>query len=438
MRKIVSILLFVAIATVLAVGSASAASIVGSAHDMTSMDTTLGTCSACHIPHKTAGTKRLWAKAMGNETDSGTVGNLCTACHGVSGGYTGTCSEASKAAYYVLPAASRAVMAHRLASNWATSSTGTDANDELSTLSGLPYLTIGSPDPEDTAGGTNLIQCTSCHNVHDNANRPFLRRDIRDLCVTCHKGRAGGGTADAGSDTANLQTDWNYTTNAGINNYGSHPVGSNVNKSISARAETITFTVEWFNFFEGDGAGAGGLVNGSDPTDGSGRWNLGRHAATGTSLGGVPGPATDAGKIGGVVCVSCHAVHGYQDDANALYTYAGNMRPVNNLLGIEQSGGTIGVMEVYNGNTDPANFLCESCHHNSNPTGVKWTNPAAWASANFHQNDAAGTVYAGTMWPNPGATAYTHPIDDAIIVSPDTLVTSFNAGNWPSSGDAHR
>jgi predicted CXXCH cytochrome family protein len=37
-------------------------------------------------------------------------------------------------------------------------------------------------------GGTNTVECSSCHNVHDPANKPFLRKSNTGsaLCYTCH------------------------------------------------------------------------------------------------------------------------------------------------------------------------------------------------------------------------------------------------------------
>lgn len=36
--------------------------------------------------------------------------------------------------------------------------------------------------------GANMIECASCHKVHDNANAPFLRTTNKDsaLCLACH------------------------------------------------------------------------------------------------------------------------------------------------------------------------------------------------------------------------------------------------------------
>jgi predicted CXXCH cytochrome family protein len=37
-------------------------------------------------------------------------------------------------------------------------------------------------------GATNTVECSSCHNVHDPVNTPFLRKSNAgsDLCYTCH------------------------------------------------------------------------------------------------------------------------------------------------------------------------------------------------------------------------------------------------------------
>jgi len=436
MRKIVSILLFVALATVLTVGTVSAA-ITGSTHDMTVINTGLGTCSACHIPHKSAG-PRLWASSMGATTDDHVVGSLCAACHSRAGGYAGVTVEASYAGSQVLP--SITTTAHRLVSNAYTWSAGAD---ELSAYVGvLPYMAIGGTgvdgDAED-AGGPNKIQCTTCHNVHDNTQRPFLRRSVRDLCVTCHKDRGGSAGDDGGGSGADLTANW--AGNWGISNYGSHPVGPDVTTTSghgthATRAQTITFAQEWFQVFE-----SGTARTGAVPTDASGIWNLGRHTAAATDSAVIAGSSRPGSGIdGGVVCVSCHAVHGYQPDNTATTGAAGNLTPVGNLLGITQGVGPKAGMtydgDIYDGNlADGANFLCEACHHIS-PASSTWANAAAWAAGtnisprNFTPNgpDATST-YTGAFFPNPGMTSYSHPIDNAWIQN--TLIVTTFTTNWP-------
>ncbi len=407
MRKAGLILLMVVLATMLAVGVAFAASVVGTPHDITQQAPAQGTCSVCHIPHKSPGTERLWASPMGGGAVNidGVVGRLCFACHNVGGVYgnqsTGSVPLAGLAGQFVFPSVNSA---HGLnISGYVTDGVGAAGVDEVDGAAlTLPYTAAG--DNEDSkAGVTNMIQCTSCHNVHDNtSNRPFLRRNIRDLCINCHNTRftSDGATWTYGDAVA--LTTW---SGAGRTNLGSHPVGTNVTGDVSGGGSPIiTFNFEWFQPFDDpDGTIDGGFTY----TDGTGVWNLGRHSATTTAV--VPGVGNAAGE--GVVCVSCHAIHGVQDDTDPSTPI---QLPSGNLLGTIQSPGNIAIdPQAYNGDGDAANTLCEKCHHNSDAAGA-WANAAAWATAgNFTPND--NVDYAGTDFPNPGGTPFTHPIDDAAI-----------------------
>jgi hypothetical protein len=183
-------------------------------------------------------------------------------------------------------------------------------------------------------------------------------------------------------------------------------------------------------FQEGTQTDKGGVTY----SDGSGIWNLGRHTASAVDVDGLPGDGID----GGVVCVSCHAIHGVQDDddpstdiiqvelgipVGQAYDY----NPAQNLLAIPQSAGSsFGSMTQANGagignlDLDGGNRLCEACH----------------VGPGLTMND--GNPYAtwGAPWkPNPGASAYSHPIDDAFVLD-DTLVTDFSQqATWPNKVD---
>jgi hypothetical protein len=100
--------------------------------------------------------------------------------------------------------------------------------------------------------------------------------------------------------------------------------------------------------------------------------------------------------------------------------------PAVNLLAVPQSKGhTIGGMTVADGRgpddplTDGANMLCEACH----------------AGTPLIENDT-NLAYVGwdaLFKPNPGFTAYSHPIDDAGTVTTDDITIDYDAVlNWPS------
>ncbi len=427
MKKMCCILSLLLLMILVVTNAVFAASVVGTPHDITQLEPAQGTCSVCHIPHKSPGSERLWAQPMGGGAINvdGIVGRLCFACHSTGGVYgnstTGSVPQAGYAGQNVFPSTNGA---HGLnVSGYVTDGVGSAGADEVDAAAlTLPYAPAG--DNEDTkAAVTNMIQCTTCHNVHDNStNRPFLRRNIRDLCINCHNTRY---TSDGATWTYGNSVTLGTWAGFGLNNLGSHPVGTNISGDIDGNdSPIITFNFEFFREFDDNGAdGAAGTTDGGVTYgDNTGLWNLGRHSASNAAV--LPGVGNAAGE--GVVCVSCHAVHGVQDDTDPSTPI---QLPAGNLLAVTQSPGTMAINpQAYNGDNYAANFLCESCHHNSDAAAA-WANPAAWSTAgNFTQNDT--TAYAGTHWPNPGATPYSHPIDDATIVN--DAVDAFPA-DWPKS-----
>ncbi len=139
--------------------------------------------------------------------------------------------------------------------------------------------------------------------------------------------------------------------------------------------------------------------------------------------GWVLGPKTTA-TGNGVTCVTCHAVHGAQDDADNLS--AGNVpaadtAPNVNYLAVAQAS----IAPGWNNNRSIANgdgdfsALCETCHGVGN-------NPASDPSGPF--SDATHNV-------NPGAAStFSHPID-TYGASAAAGVTEFSAlMPWPVGG----
>ena len=299
-------------------------------------------------------------------TDFGVVGSLCYYCHGNGGGAA-------------LPLALQEFVMN-LASEKGELSHGRDAvmipgADLMDTT--LPY------------GGDDPFQCTTCHNVHDDTNKPFLQDDINVLCSRCHQNRQF-----VGGSEQSVRGDWG-STYYGVNNPGSHPMGDDIFDDYDAPGspdspvDLTAATV--FNMTYDSGA--------------PGTHNLGGHLTNGDA-------APAAGN--GITCVTCHAVHGVQDDTiHPLGSW-----PIENLLTIQQPtvGGAFGG-SVYNGNGDPRNALCEGCH-----------GTAAIAAATIDPSTGAG--YVGSEKVNPGVEIYTHPVDD-LGAAADAGVTGFPA-DWPT------
>ncbi len=366
-------LLVLASAAVLMVGNTAQAVITGTAH-VTGVGAA-GPCSACHIPHG-GGAERLWPVPPSSGTNIvGTVSGLCASCHLSSGAYL-TAMTSAHSDDYVYGALSHGVlMANGTSVPW-----GTDA-----AASGLPY---SANDP---------IECTTCHNVHDDTIRPFLRADMNVLCAMCHTNRhfvdgvdSTGSVAAAGKWDANGDG-----SSSGIGNPGSHPVGSDIT---------------------GDVYGGNSVI--SIPTIMSVQANT---ILGGWSLGGKRWDGTDTG---GVTCVTCHTVHGVQYDSQDTVNndFSTSNDPVNaNYLAVEQSLATFSNSlgrSIANGDGD-GNFLCEACHGGGNNPSVD-PQGNAWSDTTFNVN--------------PGGTGtFSHPID-TYPSSISAGVTAFGA-NWPTGAN---
>ena len=324
--------------------------VLGSAHDMTIQApslNTFGACAACHIPHKAVG-NRLWpAPIVGTNAARGDVGNLCTYCHD---GTNGVVDEAKQ--FKVFKDTTEGALTHGLVKDNMPEGRGTlDPS--------LPYTA-------DVAGDN--IQCTSCHNVHEQLHATpasgqlaFLISDIDGLCARCHPSRQfESGVASTVEGAWGPNVGYNQTTPAD-GNPGSHPVGTDIIGDSDANSPIVDTVI--------------GLVT----YGASAAYNLGPKA-----IGGSQADLTT-----GMGCVTCHMVHG-----------SDILDPVEDLLAVDQ------VSSPANGAGEPNNALCEACH----------------------QGPAPG-AYAGGFFPNPGAGAGTHPVDN--YYNAGTAWTIVPPASWP-------
>lgn len=361
MRKLFGVGLL-AVAGIFAANPGQAA-ITGTPHEVPSL-ATQGACSACHIPHKAAG-KRLWPSNMaaGETLERGEVGSLCGYCHDPDSGVV----PSAKTFFPFKDKPPIGALTHGIDKTIAP-----DGEADLDQT--LPYI------------ATAAMQCTSCHNVHDNTNVPFLQRDIDVLCASCHPYRQFVGGVEQATPAGAWGAYYGSTTNAdhANGNPGSHPVGTDVWTDSSthqyggASTNDSPINIAQINVFQYDASGAT-------------RWSLGPHTINGAA-------ALAAGT--GMGCVTCHMVHGR--DSQDHLTQAS---PVEDLLVVNQgSAGGHG-----NGEGMANNALCELCHRG---TAV-----------------APGYAAGAGIFANPGATSYTHPVDD-YYPGADANVTAIPAG-WP-------
>ena len=167
--------LLLSLAAVLAFEPLAVAGIVNSPHDIAAQKYTIigrqeekkNVCNYCHVPHRAKGA-RLWATTPPSLKGWGRVGPLCYSCHdGVA-----IVSPNVDASNTVFNPRSHGLDKSKF-----------PAGDDMSS-SGLPYT---------GASNNNMIECSTCHNPHDDTNRPFLRVPINLLCEKCHKNRENSG-----------------------------------------------------------------------------------------------------------------------------------------------------------------------------------------------------------------------------------------------------
>ncbi len=340
------------------------------------------TCFACHgYP----------APAMGNQ-GLGTVGSMCyNRCHIGAGGIAGSTAAIGPGVVGVMGTVSpneNVVLTYTSASsglnaiqyghgmNWGAF----PVKDNTATLPAWPYVA-------DTYKGdtTKYMQCTSCHDVHNNAFAPFLRAalslgattnehavigtgvitDPRDsgFCTRCHQ----GGTSGAGRFNV-ITAAANGTHPIELDNTGASWAGTRSGSGRAAR----TIALKGGNVFM-QATSWGTALNGAQGTT----WNLG-------------------GKLGGnpqrwVGCYTCHAVH--MDVINNTSGSARNVQP--------------------NGQTF------------KNLTAMAYTEPTAHTATN--DDLCVGCHGATGSLANPGATAYYHPVGS------ETDNTVLNIGTAASS-----
>lgn len=280
LKKKFAVVLGLAAISALAVAPAAIAGVVNSNHDMTfkygAIDPKAGACSFCHVPHKAGGSK-LWASAITTGTGwrSEVISNLCYTCHG-STTYSG--------AQEILPFGVAGKHGRTVA-------TLTGFGD----IAALPgTVPVSSTDSD--------LKCTSCHDVHANENRPFIRYmgavgtfDFQAHCQTCHPNRANA----AGRGVTNSIAATNGPAGAG--NYSQHPTDVAI-AAAGGRQETFIGTI----------AAQFGIVGGVQGI-GTGGWNLGGHRNANLL------------NAGNMTCATCHAVHSNETANYAAADGAGNV-----------------------------------------------------------------------------------------------------------------
>jgi predicted CXXCH cytochrome family protein len=343
-----------ALVFVLAVAGMADAGLIGSKHDMSGLAATTfpldtqgkaGPCSYCHIPHKATGAKAWSGTPGGTAATIGTVGTLCYNCHGSTGLFGGTANVSATIAFDM-------------------TNTGSHGLTNSNLVGGDSMAAAGLPYTASTSLEAGMIQCSSCHDAHNDATDPFLQSagtDINTICTKCHQNRTGA--------------------TAGYANTGTHPSNnSGVTFKNEATAPNHPTVMPAFMKPYRDTGQTPTTVATEQP------WLAGPHTADG---------GTTAGATSYMVCVSCHAVHGVQAATQTIPTIAqatetGRAASTQKaLIPVANSGSNSG--------------LCEACHT---------TNPGGILDGSHPVNVASLTV--GDVYNAPAAPFIVNPTNKAI------------------------
>ncbi len=353
-----------------------------------------GDCSACHIPHKAAGAQRLFPLEPGaaNIARWGYMGAMCAQyCHG---------GVAAVPFANALPTALKspglALGAHGMTVARIPSQTAWGAGT-------LPYLTAGTT-VKDSLGNNAAFECTTCHNAHKDATageNALLQQDMDTLCDTCHNTRGAGDAAWNGGGFGNHGAPAPNTGPIGVpvntpNGIGSHPVGTDITTDVN--------THDW----DGDAAAEpdSDIYIGLGNAPGATVFDKIYGAAAAHNLGGhlIAGGVKDGNDHGPVGCVTCHSIHGNQNDADPPVAPADGS-PFEDLLVINQGAHAVanGDPSAGDGNNMPSNGLCNACHiqggvaiNSWNPGNSAFSHPCDAQNA---QQDMGAIVSPVATWP---------------------------------------
>lgn len=316
------------------------AGVVSSNHDMifkygyTAAAAKAGACSFCHIPHKAGGDK-LWAAATTTGTGwrSEVISNLCYSCHGTGTTYAG--------ALELNPFGTSNKHGRTVAN--------LTGSGDIASLAGVALLS-----------GDGNLKCTSCHDVHSNDSRPFIKFvpagtfAFEAHCKTCHVNRAN----TVGQETANV-----------VNGFSQHPTG-----------QVLGNTGDTDEGFQGTIAAQFTIVGGANGA-GVGAWNLGGHRSDNTTTGNM-------------TCATCHAVHGNE---TAVYTAADGATEV----ATENTNGFNNLAVLSTAPTTVSAAICTGCHTSAMPVGpgtLGFSHPVNTVSTTWQVSLPARPIVVGMKW----------------------------------------
>lgn len=318
-------------------------------------------CVFCHTPHNSNPAKPLWNHSLSNQTytgyDSSTLDATSSSMKSMTGTPTKLCLSCHDGTIAIGDLANMNISVsdssgnNKLDSDESLSST---ASTNLETDLSDDHPVLFAPDSSDgevktSSDGVNLydsggyLQCTSCHDPHDNTYNNFLVQDNTDsaLCTTCHD-----------------KTGWlSSVHNEQLNCQDCH-MPHNANETVRLRAaseEKLCYQChddngsrysEWASISD-----IGSIIDNVKANGGSMHpiedSNLtGRHDALENNKPGVELPIAVTNKHS--ECSDCHDPH---------QVTASN--PLEGVPGFDLSGNLVGsITNIYE--------LCYKCHQNSN------------------------------------------------------------------------
>ena len=309
-------------------------------------------CVFCHTPHNAAPLQPLW-----NHASSGSVYTpySSTTVNASPGQPTGasmlclSCHDGTIALGNVLSKTNPITMAGGVTTMPAgVTHLGTDLSDDhpisFNFMSGLPeFVNPSTLDGAVKLDNTGQMQCTSCHDPHDDTNGKFLvmQNTASALCNTCHIKNGWDETSHSSSGSTWDGTNpdpWPHTEattvagNACENCHSPHSAGS--------QQRILNYNVEESNCLS---CHNGHVANHNIEAEFNKSY---RHPITDTT--NIHDP-TEAGRVNSrhAECVDCHNPHA----ANAA-------NPLNKVSGIDQQGSEITEITY-------VQELCYRCHADS-------------------------------------------------------------------------
>ncbi len=184
-------------------------------------------CIFCHAPHNTSGLKPLWNRSLKSGSYTIYTSSTFDAQPGQPNGSSKlclSCHDGTIALGFVLSRADKIAMAGSDFIPAGLTNLGTDLSNDhpvsfpyTSSLaaSDLQLIDPNTLPPAIRLDATGKMQCTSCHNPHDNSNGDFLviRDEFGQLCTACHRmnGWRGSSHETTPASTAGANTgEWPF------------------------------------------------------------------------------------------------------------------------------------------------------------------------------------------------------------------------------------